>query len=409
MQAQGKPRDLVVVGGGAAGFFCALRAAELRPGAKISILEAGPQFLSKVRISGGGRCNVTHHCFEPRELVKFYPRGHRELLGPFHRFGPEQTVEWFQSRGVKLKTEPDGRMFPVSDDSQSIIRCLTQEADRLGIERLSKVVVKSIEKTEDGFSVLGSNENMSSKSLVLATGGSRTGHRFAESLGHTLVSPVPSLFTFSITSDLLKGLEGISFDSVKLDLSFADGTHYESSGPLLITHWGLSGPAVLRLSAFAARSFNDHQDRGRLTVNFCQQTSAAWRVLVDNKRKQYPKKSLRTDRVFGLTTQFWFRILELSGVPSDRIWAELRKEEFDQIVEWTTSADFEISGRGVFKEEFVTAGGVRLDEVDFRGMQSKKVPGLFFAGEILDIDGVTGGFNFQNAWTTGWIAGSSIL
>jgi predicted Rossmann fold flavoprotein len=321
--------EIAIIGGGAAGFFAALAAKEHNPEAKVAIYEKGSQLLSKVRISGGGRCNVTHACFEPKELVKNYPRGSKELLGPFHHFGPRETVEWFEGRGVKLKTEADGRMFPVTDSSQTIIDCLMNEAERLGVEIHLKARIESLDQFER---------------VVLATGGSRQGHQLAVDAGHTIQEPVPSLFTFNIGGFDLADLAGVSVPEATVRLS----KELVATGPLLITHWGFSGPAVLRLSAWGARFLHERGYSAELQVEWPE---------------QLPRR--------------------LRG----------RQKE-----------TYQIEGKTTHKAEFVTCGGVTLSEVDFRTMESKKRPGLHFAGEVLDIDGITGGFNFQNAWTTGYLA-----
>lgn len=340
--------DLVVVGGGAAGFFAAINAKEAHPAARVLLLEKTLQPLAKVRISGGGRCNVTHGCFDPRKLVENYPRGRLELLGPFSRFQPEDTCKWFESRGVRLKMEDDGRMFPVSDSSETIVQCLMNEAKRLG------VVVRlgaGVERIEKGFLIHLKGEVIEAKALILATGSSKKGWEMAKSLGHTLVEPVPSLFTFNCPTSPLLDLAGISVPDGRIAI---EGTKFEARGPILLTHWGFSGPAPLRLSAFAARWLHERNYQATLLIDWGESVP-----------KNLAKK-----------------------LPIPR---------------------FLLDGKTTFKYEFVTAGGILLKEVNFKTFESKIVPGLFFAGEILDIDGVTGGFNFQNAWTSAWLASRRCL
>ncbi len=403
--------QIAIIGGGAAGFFGAITAAAQNPSAKIVIFEATQQPLEKVLISGGERCNVTHHCFDPAELVKGYPRGHKELLGPFTRFQPRNTVEWFESRGVKLKAEDDGRMFPITDDSRTIADCLINTARERGIEIRLGTRVKEIRQNlnEGGPSFEIECHSRPSElfdRVLLATGSAHQGYRFAEHLGHTIITGVPSLFTFKISDNRLDRLAGISFDNVQLTLKNNAGNRLEQCGPLLITHWGLSGPAVLKLSAWGARILHDCNYQAKLTINFLPwlSTEQMHQQLL-NHRGQNPKKYISTETALPVPLRFWRRIIETVGVSDETIWSHLSKEETNAIIAQLTQGQYAIRGKGMFKEEFVTCGGVDLREVDFKTMQSKLCPGLFFAGEILDIDGVTGGFNFQNAWTTGWIAG----
>lgn len=351
-------KTIVVIGGGAAGFFAAIHAR--RHDNKVILLEKTATLLAKVRISGGGRCNVTHACFDPKELVKNYPRGNKALLGPFTRFDPTETIAWFAERGVELKTEKDGRMFPITDSSETIIRCLTEEAKRVGVEIRLRQRIKAI---EPGFTIHLEEGVLPCDAVILATGSSHQGFEFAKKLGHTIVEPVPSLFTFNIPHFPLVELSGSSVQKGKVKIV---GFPMEQVGPILVTHWGLSGPAVLKLSAFAARFLHERDYKAEVIVDW----------LPDYKV-----------------------VLEKPPEISKRLFAALKGEK---------ESRFQMEGKTTYKEEFVTAGGIDLDEVNFRTMESKKCKGLHFAGEILDIDGITGGFNFQNAWTTGFLAGEAV-
>lgn len=405
---------VAVLGGGAAGYFSAITCAELNPDFSVVILEGAQRSLAKVRISGGGRCNVTHFCFDPIELVKSYPRGHKELRGPFCRFQPRDTIEWFGERGVELKAEKDGRMFPVTNDSKTITDCLEKAARDAGVDVRLGAMVKGIRKNEDTntfvLSLRGGNEEIFDR-VLLATGGTPAGHAFAQSLGHTLSSPVPSLFTFNIQDPRIAGLSGISFPEVSLVLKPLDNPlNFTQEGPLLITHWGLSGPAVLKLSAWAARElFNSHY-KASLKINFfLHETKETLLAKLNSFKMQNPKKSLGSGPPVMLPKRFWSQLIHFLNLEEGLTWAQVNKEWLLQLSTELTEASFVVNGKGVFKEEFVTCGGVNLKEVNFQTMESRCCPGLYFAGEILDIDGITGGFNFQNAWTTGWIAGKNLL
>jgi predicted Rossmann fold flavoprotein len=399
---------VAVVGGGAAGFFGALAAASRAPSTTVEILEASSHPLQKVTISGGGRCNVTHHCFEPRELVKGYPRGAKELLGPFTRFGPRETVEWFESRGVRLKAEADGRMFPVTDQSATVVDGLLETARQAGITLRLGAKVKAMARAPGpGFEVdLADGSRERYDRVLLATGGNPAGHRLAASLGHTIVPCVPSLFTFNVDDPRLRGLSGISFERVELALSTGESKHLKQTGPLLITHWGLSGPAVLKLSAWGARELAKSAYRATLTVNFLPDRPAdRVREELVAFKSQNERKRVSGARPFPMPARYWNRLVEHAGILDEAIWATISNKLLASLAAEITAARFAVNGKGIFKEEFVTCGGVTLSEVDFKTMQSKVVPGLYLAGEVLDIDGITGGFNFQSAWTTGWIAG----
>jgi hypothetical protein len=392
--------DLVVIGGGAAGIFAAVTAKAAHPDWAVAVLEKTAVLLSKVRISGGGRCNVTHACFEPDVLVKNYPRGGRELLGPFHRFQPRDTVLWFESRGVQLKIEADGRMFPVTDSSETIIHALLDEAKKRGVEILLRQRIVGIEKREEFEIVKKEEESTFARRLLLATGSSADGHAWARALGHTVQAPVPSLFTFNIPTSPLKELSGIAVDPVEICLP---GSAFIQKGPLLITHFGFSGPAVLKLSAWGARFLHEKEYQTSLIINWLPELSEEkiCRVLIEFKR-EYPQKALIAESLFKLPRNLWRTLL---GEKFNKRVGEIPLKDLHVLAHQLHGDLYQIQGKTTHKEEFVTCGGINLKEVNFKTMESKVCPGLFFAGEILDIDGVTGGFNFQNAWTTAFIAG----
>lgn len=401
--------DVVVAGGGPAGFFAAIQCAELNPALKVLIVERSNQTLGKVLISGGGRCNVTHACFDPSQLVTFYPRGGDELRGAFSRFQPRDTVEWFEARGVKLKTEADGRIFPVTDDASTIADCLRESARRVGVEVQIRTSLLEAEKESSGrFRLKVRSEarvvHLQAKKLLLATGSDRRMLEVVESLGHSVAPPVPSLFTFHIKDARIAGLEGVAVSAVTLRMD-----SLVACGALLITHWGLSGPAVLRLSAWGARELFEKNYRAELTINWLDEYpfEEALEVLLRNKAwKENARKNVSAHPAFSqIPTRLWRQLTAFVG---GKNWADLSKEELTRLAKELTASHVVIQGKGVFKEEFVTCGGVRLNEVDFKTMQSRKMPGLHFAGEVLDIDGITGGFNFQSSWTTGWLAGNAL-
>ena len=397
------PPDVVVLGGGAAGFFAAIAAAE--GGARVRLLERGARVLTKVLISGGGRCNVTNAEEKPEKLMRNYPRGGTELRGPFTKFGPRDTRRWFESRGVTLKTEEDGRVFPVTDRSQTIVDALTAAAQGTNVEVRTGAAVRAIRPDGTGFQLdLNSGESLSAARVLLATGSNPQGHAWARALGHTIVPPVPSLFTFTIKDPRLKGLAGVASPRARVKL---EGTSLEQAGPVLITHWGLSGPAVLRLSAWGARVMNEAGYRATLRVNWLDQSPEVLQKTFDQKRKTDPRKSLSASP-FDIPQRLWDSLRTAAGLPAERRWADLSKSEMARLGVELGDGAYAVTGKSAFKDEFVTSGGVALEEVDFRTMESRRRPGLYFAGEILDIDGVTGGFNFQNAWTTGWLAGRAL-
>jgi predicted Rossmann fold flavoprotein len=406
---------IVVIGAGAAGFFGAITCAEIHPYARIILLEAGQQPLAKVRISGGGRCNVTHACFEPSELVLNYPRGGKALRGAFSRFHPRDTVKWFAKRGIKLKTEADGRMFPVTDNSETIVNCLVAAAQDAGVQlKTGTTVVSAIRSiSADGekeFEIkLKSGEILRCDRLLLATGSNPFGYQIAQALGHKIVSPVPSLFTFNIRDGRLAGLAGISTESANLRLLVGQNSPLTQTGALLITHWGLSGPAVLKLSAWGARLLAESRYQGTLIINWLPQFNPeTCREKLLAVKADWGKKAIAANCPLALPRRLWQSIVTNMGIGAEDRWAAISNQLLNQLSQELTQAKFQIAGKGAFKEEFVTCGGVSLPEVNFKTMESRVCPGLYLAGEILDIDGVTGGFNFQSAWTTAWIAGNAI-
>jgi predicted flavoprotein YhiN len=437
MVARMSSRRVIVVGGGAAGFFAAITCAEAAPDAEVTVLEKGPQFLTKVRISGGGRCNVTHACFDARELATSFPRGEQALLGPFRTFQARDTVAWFESRGVNLKTESDGRMFPVTDSSQTIIDCLLGAAKAAGVKLRLNSGVKVVRRLPDrGFQVTlakstaeqrgnanlhpgflpfpkGEGESSAAATLLgdrllLATGGCRTAAagQLAVSLGHTLEPPVPSLFTFHIETQWLRGLAGISVESIE---ALVPGAGLRERGALLVTHWGLSGPVILRLSAWGARVLHGLKYEFPLHVNWLPHLVAeAISTELDSRRKTQPSRFIVNTPIAPLPSRMWEQLVLASGIARDTRWAALSRSAQHQLVQQLICTKFQVTGKSLNKDEFVTCGGVRLGEVNFKTMESRICPGLHFAGELLDIDGITGGFNFQAAWTTGWIAGKSM-
>jgi len=398
--------DVVIVGGGAAGFFTAITAVEARPGTSVVILEQSQQVLSKVRISGGGRCNVTHSCFEPSELVKFYPRGSRELLGPFHKFGPAETVSWFAAHGVQLKTEDDGRMFPVSDDSETIVRCLTGHASRLGISILTgkKTISIKTPDLEEGFYTIATSggDLYCGRNVMIATGGSPSMWSLLAGLGLEIVPPVPSLFTFNMPKNPVTALMGITIPNVSLSIP---GTDIHTSGPLLITHWGLSGPVVLKASAWGARVLAQKDYRFSIEVDWVPDTG---HEEIKVQRELSGAKKVVNGPHFGLPQRLYHHLANEAAITGETRWATVTKVQMDRFIFLLKSWNADVSGKTTFKEEFVTAGGVNLRQVNFKTFESRRQPGLFLAGEVLDIDAVTGGFNLQAAWTGGYLAGNGI-
>ncbi len=403
---------VIVVGAGAAGLFGAIACAEACPDAQIDILEAGREPLTKVRISGGGRCNVTHACFDPALLVTAYPRGSRALRGPFSRFQPRDTVAWFQQRGVALKTEADGRMFPTTDDSGTIIDCLLGEARRLGIRLHMGQPVRQASRTDQGFTLTTkAGASWRCDRLFLTTGSSPAGYALAQSLGHQILAPVPSLFTFNLRDPALHTLAGVSVNSVALKLTLAEEKPLKQTGPLLITHWGLSGPAVLKLSAYGAISLRRQRYQATLAINWLPDlTQAQVRQTLLSLKQDQGKRPVAAFSPFPvLPRRLWQYLAQHRAHLGTALnWADLSKGQLQALVTALTQGEYAIAGKGVFKEEFVTCGGIPLPEVDLKTSESRCCPGLYFAGEILNIDGITGGFNFQSAWTTSWLAGQAI-
>lgn len=397
--------DVVIVGGGAAGFFTAINMAEKNPKLTIAILERGKEVLSKVRVSGGGRCNVTHACFVPNELVKFYPRGEKELKGPFHQFCSGDTIEWFEKHGVELKIEEDGRMFPVTDSSQTIIDCFLNAAKKLKIEVLTGQSMQSIFKGDNYWKLETNQQSFKCEKLIMTTGSNPKIWEMMQSLGHSIVEPVPSLFTFNIKDNRIKDLMGVSaLTSVKVKDS-----KLKASGPLLITHWGMSGPGILRLSAWGARELAQKKYQFTLQVNWLNDLDFET-VLSDLKeiKEENAKKIVTKFCPFEFPKRLWENLLIASEIQLDTKWADVSKKQMTNLVYQLTNGQFQVNGKSTFKEEFVTAGGIDLKEINFKTMESRLHKNLYFAGEILNIDAITGGFNFQNAWTGGFIVAQAI-
>ena len=397
---------IIIIGGGAAGFFTAINAKEQNPDLDITILEKGNDVLQKVKISGGGRCNATHACFEPKELVKFYPRGEKELLGPFHTFMTGDTFEWFDDRGVPLKIEDDNRVFPEANTSQAIIDCFENAVDKLGIKVLKNHGVNSVEKENNQWKINTKHETFTADKLVIAAGSSNKVWELVTTLDHSIIEPVPSLFTFNIKDKRIIDLLGISVPNATVTIV---GTKLEASGPLLITHWGMSGPAVLKLSAFGARILAEKGYQYNVEVNWLSRpTDKIVNVLLNLKKKQ-PKKQVFLKSPFAeIPRRLWERFVAASDISEIFKWADLSNHHIEKLANQLTKGLYNANGKSTFKEEFVTAGGIDLKEINFKRFESRKHNNLFFVGEILNIDAVTGGFNFQNAWTGGFIAAKAI-
>lgn len=399
---------IAIIGGGAAGFFAAIAAADNYPDSRVILFEKSQKLLAKVKISGGGRCNVTNGCTSISELCKAYPRGGKKLKKAFGIFSTTDTMEWFEQRGVPLYVQDDGRVFPTSDNSQTIIDCLTSETQRLGVKVETGVGVKRILPKGDRLEMQFSKDlhpETSFDKIIVATGGSpkRSGLEWLEELGHKIMDPVPSLFTFNMPDEPITELMGVAVENAVVNIQ---GTKLKSEGPLLITHWGMSGPAVLKLSAFGARSLSEMDYHFKAQVNWVGETN---QELVENELKaiaeEHPKKKTANIKPFGLPGRLWLYFLDKSDIPAEKPWGELGKKARNKLVSLLTNDIYEVSGKTTFKEEFVTCGGVSLDSIDLKTMQSKVCKNLYFAGEVMDIDAITGGYNFQAAWTTGFIAG----
>ena len=406
------PYDLVVIGGGAAGFFSAITFAEkcVEYGieCRTLILEKSGKLLGKVKVSGGGRCNVTHACFDPKELAKFYPRGHKSLIGPFHRFNAKDTVEWFSSRGLELKTEKDGRMFPVTNSSQTVIDCLTGAARQAGVEVKTSTGVKSVSREGELFKLTTEKADMiHAKAVVIATGGTRlaAGAKLAVSLGHELIPNVPSLFAFNIDDARISDLPGLSVQNA--EISVVNGK-LSSNGPLLVTHHGLSGPGILKLSAWGARVLSEKNYQFQIKVNWVPGSDV--RARLSQVRVEWGKRLVKGRSPFeSLPKRFWEKACATACVSDEDRWSYLGKESTQILINELTEVVYDVTGKSVNKDEFVTCGGVHLHDVNLKTMESKIQPDLYFTGEVLDVDGVTGGFNFQNAWTGGYLAGEAIV
>ncbi len=399
-------KKFIIIGGGAAGFFAGINAAEKHPDLDVIILERGGKVLQKVKISGGGRCNVSHACFTPHELIEFYPRGKKELLGPFHQFMTGDTMEWFEKRGIPLKIEGDNRIFPESNSSQTIIDCFVESAEKAGVILKTNTPVEAIEKRDDKFEITTNSENFIADYLLVAAGNNVIVWNMMEGLGHSIVKPVPSLFTFNISDERIATIPGISvpWASVKvLNSKLAE------QGPLLITHWGMSGPGILKLSAWGAIEFFEKHYNFDIEVNWLFKKFET--VLKDLRlaKKIQSKKLVMVRSVFEtIPKRLWEKLVLASQISSTTQWAQLSNKQLEDLVGQLTKGIFKVDGKSTFKEEFVTAGGIDLKEINFKRFESKLNNNLFFAGEILNIDAITGGFNFQNAWTGAWIVANSV-
>lgn len=396
------PSINVIIGGGAAGMFAAIRCKAQHPHSQVILLEKTNQLLAKVRISGGGRCNVTHACFDPIKMAQNYPRGSKELVGPFHYFQPKDTVTWFEERGVALKTENDGRMFPTTDSSETIIQCLMNEAEKVGVAIRRQQKILSIQKREGKFIIELPDQQILANSILLATGSSSWGHSIAKEFGHEIVEPVPSLFTFNVPSSPLLDLAGISVPNVIVTIK---GTSLKQTGPILLTHWGFSGPAILKLSAWAARKLHEVDYKATLLINWlASPNQEVFYQSLLQKKQQHPLQTIPP----LLPSKLLQRLLSHLDMDPATPLGKVQNRALSSLSAKLHADAYAIDGKTTYKQEFVTAGGVDLKGVDFKTMQSRITPGLFFAGEILNIDGITGGFNFQNAWTTGWLAGTAM-
>lgn len=403
------PEKIAVIGGGAAGFFAAISAKVHSPSSEVIIFEKTSKLLAKVKVSGGGRCNVTHACFQSSELAKFYPRGGKQLRKAFDQFNTQDTVDWFETRGVALKAEDDNRMFPTTDDSQTIIDCLMAETKRLGVRISISSAILKITRLDSSFELTLKSGVQTFDKVIIASGGSpkAEGFDWLKALGHEIVSPVPSLFTFNMPKESIKELMGLSVPNASVRVQ---GTKLVQSGPLLITHWGMSGPAVLKTSAWGARALSDMNYQFIAHVNWLGTVKEnELRQMIESVIAEFGKRMLRNKNPFDMPQRLWEFLLEKLGLSLEKLWSELGKKGINKLVNILLNDEYSVSGKTTFKEEFVTCGGVSLSDVDFKTMESRACPGLYFAGEVLDVDGVTGGFNFQAAWTTGFIAGKASI
>ena len=397
--------DIIIIGGGAAGFFAAINIAEQNPNLSIAILERGKTGLQKVKISGGGRCNVTHAEFIPSELIENYPRGKKELLGPFHTFMTGDTIAWFEERGIVLKIEEDGRMFPVSNSSQTIIDCFLNEAKKYNVEILYNHTVKTVIINEDKFIVKTNQGNLSANKIIMATGSNPKIWNLLSDWGHTIVSPVPSLFTFDIKDGRIKDIPGVVAKDVEVRVVDTD---LISEGPLLITHVGMSAPSILKLSAFGAVELAKLNYNFKISVNFIRYDIESCVEYLKSAKQEYSKKTVLNSVQFDLPKRLWKKLVLASNIQETERWADLNKVQLETLANQLTNAVFQVIGKSTFKEEFVTAGGVDLKEINFKTFESKRIPNLYFAGEVMNVDAVTGGFNFQNAWTSAFIVFKAI-
>jgi predicted Rossmann fold flavoprotein len=397
--------DIIIIGGGAAGFFAAINIAKQNPNLSIAILERGKTGLQKVKISGGGRCNVTHAEFIPSELIENYPRGKKELLGPFHTFMTGDTIAWFEERGIVLKIEEDGRMFPVSNSSQTIIDCFLNEAKKYNVEILYNHTVKTVIINEDKFIVKTNQGNLSANKIIMATGSNPKIWNLLSDWGHTIVSPVPSLFTFDIKDGRIKDIPGVVAKDVEVRVVDTD---LISEGPLLITHVGMSAPSILKLSAFGAVELAKLNYNFKISVNFIRYDIESCVEYLKSAKQEYSKKTVLNSVQFDLPKRLWKKLVLASNIQETERWADLNKVQLETLANQLTNAVFQVIGKSTFKEEFVTAGGVDLKEINFKTFESKRIPNLYFAGEVMNVDAVTGGFNFQNAWTSAFIVFKAI-
>ena len=399
-------KEVIIIGGGAAGFFAAINMAESNPDLKVTILEKSGKVLQKVKVSGGGRCNVTHACFDPKELIEFYPRGKKELLGPFHSFMTGDTIEWFEKKGVPLKIEDDLRMFPESNSSQTILDCFTESAAQAGVKVMLNENVMKIDKADEQFIIETKNTQFKADYLVIASGGNSKIWEIIKSLGHKIIEPVPSLFTFNIKDPILEDIPGISVPDAHISIQ---GGLYESNGPLLITHWGLSGPGILKLSSLAAIHLAHLKYQFSVTVNWLNMPSSEVLEHLKSQKNHSPKKNVLLKSCYEqISKRLWSKLVISAKINSNQNWSDLSNRQLENLAEKLTKTEFSSHGKTTFKEEFVTAGGVDLKEINFKRYESRILSNLFFAGEVLNIDGLTGGFNFQNAWTGGYIAAKAI-
>jgi predicted Rossmann fold flavoprotein len=397
--------DVIIAGGGAAGFFAAINIAENNPNLKVVILERSSDVLSKVKVSGGGRCNITHAEFDPQELAKNYPRGEKELLGPFHTFMTGDTMAWFNEKGINLKIEEDGRIFPESNSSQTIIDCFHNEVNKYKVEVLTNHSINKIQNDGRKWIVSTKKEEFSSEKLLIATGSSQRIWTIMQQLGHTIISPVPSLFTFNIKDDRIDDIQGVVVHDVEIKVL---GTNLTSNGPLLITHVGMSAPSILKLSAFGAIQLAEFNYKFIIEINFVRKTFEEVLAELKEVKDNIPRKIVNSSPQFQMPKRLWRNLVIGSGIEPDVRWADLNRQQLESLASQLTKAVFSVEGKSTFKEEFVTAGGINLKEVNFKSFESKLFKNLFFAGEVLNIDAVTGGFNFQNAWTGAFIAAKHI-